>query len=264
MSLSPRRLLRPWLKKSSTSIKDPLWDEETVSTVDYSGQRSKQSHGMITVRAQRKESQLGEQQEEIVSLGSIITASSKDSSREQAEAVLDQRLETSSKQVDLRQSLVSQQPLAQESESQKSLDDKSPSPFVHEIQYTYKLDNRPIEDRNIEELFNVPPPDGNNLRTVQELLEGSDSLPPWLRNMLLEASVKVRQEPCAPHEAKLSKDTGADSPFLPLIRCESADSGISAGISETGDEATTVMSSYSDLSEMMDNSTNPCSWFKIY
>jgi hypothetical protein len=256
MSLSPRKLRRPWLRKSFSAI-----DEETVSTFDYVGQRSKQNRG-ITVAARREEPQLDKLQEEVVSLGSIVTASSNDSSRKQAEAASNQHLKTLSKQVEQRQSHVSQ-PSAKESKSKKSLVQESPSPFVHEIQYTYKLDNRPVEDQNIKELFNVPPPDGNNLRTVQELLEGSDSLPPWLRDMLLEASVKAKQAPCTPNEASIAKDVGPESTFLPLIPCNSADSGISAGLSETGDEATTVMSSFSDLSEVMDESTNPCSWFTI-
>jgi hypothetical protein len=263
MSLSPRKLLRPWLRKSFSANNAPQSDEEMISTVDYGGKRSTQNHDTI-VAAQREEPQLDDLQEELASLGSIITASSNDSSRKQAKAASDQHFKTlRSKQVEQRQSLVSR-PSPKKSKSKKSLVEESPSPFVHEIQYTYKLDNRPVEDQNIKELFNVAPPDGNNLRTVQELLEGSDSLAPWLRDMLLEASVKAKQAPCTPNEASIAKDAGAESSFLPLIQCDSADSGISAGLSETGDEATTVMSSFSDLSEIVDESANPCSWFAIY
>jgi hypothetical protein len=260
MSLSPRRLLRPWLKKSFNSI---LSDEETISAVDYEGQQSKQNHGIVVAAQKKEEPQLGDLQEEIAWLCSIATDSSKDTSREQAEApASDQRFKTSSKQVEQRQSFVSQQ-VDQESNAQESRDDDS-SPFVHEIQYTYKADNRPMEDRDIKELFHVPPPDGKNLRTVQELLEGSDSLAPWLRDMLLEASVKVKQIPCTPNDGNVSKDFGAESSFLPLIRCESDDSGISASLSGAGEEGTTIMSSFSELSETMEDSANPCSWFAIY
>jgi hypothetical protein len=250
MSLSPRRLLRPWRKKSFSSIKPRLSEEETMSTVDYGGKRSKQNHDIrIIVATQREELQLGELQEEISSWRSITS----DSRREQAEAAWDQHFETMDKQVEQRQCLVSQRS-DQESKPRESLDEESASPYVHEIKYTYKADKRPMEDRNIKELFNEPPPDGNNLRTVQELLEGSNSLPPWLRDMLLEASMKGKQIPYSPNSANVSK---------PLSRCESADS-TSAGFSEAGEEATTVMSSFSDQSEMMEDYSNVCNLFPIY
>lgn len=253
MSLSPRRLLRPWRTKSF------LAEDETISAVDYyDGQRSKKQNHGITVAAQSEDQQLDEL---LTSLGSIVTDASTESSREQAQAQAtrtpDQRYKTLRKKVKQPQSFVSRL-FEQESNAQDSRDDNSsPSPFVREIQYTYRADNRPTEDRDIKELFTVPPPDGNNLRTVQELLEGSDSLPPWLRDMLVRASVKVKQIPCTPNDPNIVKD--AEFKF---IRCED-DVGISASLSEAGEEGATVMSSFSELSETMEDSANLCSWFTI-
>jgi hypothetical protein len=242
-----------------------LSDADTISAVDYyAGRGSKQNHGSIVV-TQSEQPQLGEVQEELGSLGSMVTDASREPSsrREQAEAVSEQYSKKSSKKVEMqRQAFVSQQ-LDQESNAQESRDDESSNPYVHEIQYTYRTDSRPMEDRNIKELFKVPPPDGQNLRTVQELLEGSDSLPPWLRDMLVNASVKVKQIPCTPNDAHVSKHARAKNSFLPFIRCESdADSGIGASLSEA--EGTTVMSSFSELSEPMEDSANLCSFFTIY
>ena len=250
MSLSPRRLLRPWRKKSFGSILSEAEAEETISAVDhyYGNQErwSKKNHG-ITVA--REEPQLDELQEELGSLGSIVTAEGKCSSREQVEA-------TPVQHFNQRQPLVSQQ-FDQDSNAQESRDDESPNTSVHEIQYTYKTDYRPMEDRNIKELFKLPPPDGTNLRTVQELLEGSDSLAPWLRDMLVNASVKVKQNPFASNEANASKHARADSSFL---RFESDD----ISLSEAEEEGTTVMSSFSELSETMDDSANLCNFFPFY
>jgi hypothetical protein len=265
MSLSPRRLLRPWRQKSFGSSMLSA-DAETISAVDYygGGQRSKQSHDSIVV-TQSKQLQLGELQEELKSLGSILTDASREPSsrREQAEAVSEQYFQRPIKKVKKqRQTFVSQQ-LDQEANAQESRDDESSNPHVHEIQYTYRAGNRPMEDRNIKELFKDAPPDGQNLRTVQELLEGSDTLPPWLRDMLVKASVKVKQIPFTPNDAHVSKHARAKNSFLPFFRCESdADSGIGASLSEA--EGTTVMSSFSELSEPMEDSENLCSLFTIY
>jgi hypothetical protein len=280
MSLSPRRLLRPWRKKSFGSILSEAEGEETISAVDYGGgQRSKINRGNIfathreepqldelreeLVATQSEEQQLVELQEELGSwLGSIVTDEGKDSRREQAEAAPVHQHSKKKSSMKKIKPFVSQQ-LDQESNAEESRDDdESHSPFVHEIQYTYKTDYRPMEDRDIKELFKVPPPDGTNLRTVQELLEGSDSLPPWLHDMLVKASVKVPQ--CTPNVAKVSKNTRVGKSFLPLIRCESEDIGISASLSETEDEGTTVMSSFSELSETANDSANLCSFFPIY
>jgi hypothetical protein len=250
-------------------------DGETVSAVDYggTGRESKQNQCNIVV-TQNERPQLGELQDELVSLGSIVTDASREprsSRREHAppEAVPEQHIIKSTKKVKKvkkkRQAFVSRQ-LDQESNAHESRDDESSNPYVHEIQYTYRADNRradnrPMEDRNdIKELFKVPPPDGQNLRTVQELLEGSDSLPPWLRDMLVKASAKAKQ---IPHTTKHAR---AENSFL-YIRCESgADSTIGASLSEAeeGEEGTTVMSSFSELSEPMDYSANLCSLFTHY
>jgi hypothetical protein len=244
-------------------------DAETISAVDYGGtsRGSKQNQCKIVV-TQSEQPQLGELQEELVSLGSIVTdASTREPisiRREQpVEAVSEQHVKRSTKKVKKvkkkRQIFVSQQ-LDQESNAHESRDDESSNPYVHEIQYTYKADNRLMEDRDIKQLFKVPPPDGQNLRTVQELLEGSDSLPPWLRDMLVKATVKAKQ---IPHTTKHAK---AETSFL-YIRCESgADSTIGASLSEAEEEVegTTVMSSFSELSEPMEDSANLCSLFTHY
>jgi hypothetical protein len=288
MSLSPRRLLRPWRKKSFGSILSEAEAEETISAVDYhhgGGHRSKKNHGIIVApqreepqlgelqeelfTTQREDPYLGELQEELVSLGSIVTDASNEPRRGERQAKATSPVhhfkKSWSKKVKQRQPYVSQQ-FDQESNAQESRDDdSSPSPFEHQIQYTYKkTDYRPKEDRNIKELFKVPPPDGTNLRTVQELLEGSDSLPPWLRDMLVEASVKVKQNPCTSNSAYVSRHDRAESSFRPLARFESDDSGISASLSEEEEEGTTVMTSFSELSETMDDSANMCNLFPIY
>jgi hypothetical protein len=279
------RFLRPWRKNISCTSPE-LPGEEWVSTSDHGYLGVKKSHDIIVQEAESEQPQLvdiqeQELQEHLASSLSIILDSSDvqrecvmdreehmasslslilDSNQDQGASFMDQLVEISRMQVEKRRSLVPQ-PSGRKSKSNRSLSE-SPIPFAHEIHYTYKADKRSKEDIYVKELFNVPPPDGTHLRTVHELLEGSDSLHPWLRDMLLEASAKVEQAPYTRKHTNASNNTKANSPVQRIFQCESVAS-TSAGRSEMEEEET-VTSSFSDLSETMEEVSNPCRWLAVY
>jgi hypothetical protein len=145
-----------------------------------------------------------------------------------------------------------------------SLDDSNPFSFDHEIQYTYKDHRHEMVD--MQEAFDVPPPNGKNLRTVTELLEGSDALPPWLRKMLVGASKKVKRPA---HKRKRNnaeyKDNDNEGDFGVLPSLFHCNFGVDSVYDQSeAMEEGSLMSSFSDLSDTRDEATDSCGLFTLY